>query len=518
MTRVTALVVVGAILARASATRALGSAAEAVVALARALGEDGALVRALGGGDVCLADEIECECESATVDGGRTCEIVRVKFSGRGLRGRLPETMPSMSSLRVLDLSDNALRGGIPVGFLLAMPRLRELYLNLNTLDGEIPREIGSLSELEVLNLDGGFTSRQRFAEAYVSEKERDVYGAPGTYFGNQFSGMIPEEIGKLTNLRVLNLHRNMLGREGQRFAVPPTIGELQRLEFFDCSGNQLRGELPREIATLPALVQLNMDDNFITGPIPKDWSRAIRLESLVLEGNRLDGELPQFLPRNLTFLDVHENKLTGSINVLSRLKRLEGAILDRNRFSGPVLVSRQTNPNLRTVSLAGNEDLCGETPPLPVATKEDRDEHCDKPWELCQLWPETAGTRLGLGKCECSKVGDSCTLLTNDGRKVRCCEESSCAFIPFGFGAKVCIACSDAFQRCGGGAVYDGPICCQDGLTCSRLSDDDARCLPCAASWSQCDGAYHDGPRCCQSGNRCVRFDDYYSQCQPSA
>jgi len=513
--RRTSLAVVVA-MAAARAVRGDGDETAAVMALARALGHDDATASAMLASDACEVVGVTCACDD---DDDDACVVVRINLSGMALRGRLPGTMPAaLRRLRSLDLSDNAIRGPIPEGFLSAIPNVEELYLNLNTLEGAIPPGIGRLTRLEVLNLDGGFTQTQRRFEPWVDPERRNTYGEPGVFFGNQLTGSVPSEIGNLRRLRVLNLHRNMLGAETDRYALPESVANLRALEFLDASGNQLHGAIPRGIATLPMLRQLNLDDNFLTGEIPGDWSQADSLESLVLEGNRLQGHLPAFLPRNLTFLDVHENFLTGSVNEpLIRLKRLEGALLDRCRFSGPVTLSRETNPNLKLISLANNAGLCGATPELPAATRADKDAECDKPWELCQLWPELAGTAL-RAPCECATAGSTCSVWSSDGPKELCCEEGDCVDVPYvGFGVKVCVPCAVEYQQCGGKS-YDGPACCKRDLTCTRVDDDRYECLGCARQWEQCGGLLYDGPKCCAGGDSCVYFDTYYSQCQPTS
>ena len=488
----------------------LAARRQAIAELQASARDDEALGRALAIGDVCAIGDGTVACD----ENGR---VVKIRLRGRGLRGRLPARVPRMERLTTLDASDNALEGTISEEFLLAMPNLVELHLNLNTLEGPIPKSIGTLTSLEVLNLDGGFTERQRRFDASVPVDKREVYGFPGVHFGNQLSGSVPAEIGNLVKLRELNLHRNMLGLKTDRLALPASVGNLVELESMDVSGNQLHGAIPQELATLPRLRTLNLDDNFISGFIPSDWSSALALESLIVEGNFLSGTLPRFLPRNLTFLDVHENLLTGSINELSRLKRLEGVLLDRCRFTGPVTLSKASLPNLKMISLANNAGLCGALPDLPFATKEQKEAECDKPWELCQLWPETAGTLLGLGSCQCAAPGEGCSIWELSGRKETCCEEGTCLSVPFEFGGKQCVPCSDAYQKCGGKS-FDGPTCCKRGLTCTRIDDDRSECLPCNAQWEQCAGALYDGPKCCASGNSCVYFDAYYSQCQPSS
>ena len=224
----------------------------AVERLARAIGYSDVVDAIARGADACDGDGmpgIWCRC-----DGDRGCGVEVIRASGKGLTGSLPRDLEraSLDALRTLDLSSNAIRGEIPETFFEAMPNLRELYLNLNVLDGPLPRSVGNLKSLEVLNIDGGYTAAQIVIEPFVPPDLRNVYGTPGTHFGNQLSGEIPEEIGNLSRLRVLNLHRNTLGRRGQSYALPHSIGNLQRLEYIDVSGNYLYGSIPPELATFP--------------------------------------------------------------------------------------------------------------------------------------------------------------------------------------------------------------------------------------------------------------------------
>jgi len=508
-----AAVVVALAFARARAETARSDYA-ALAQTCEALGDE-TCMEALGNmEDPCATRAIAASCACD----GDGCRIVSLSLAGRGLRGTLPTAAlgDGFARLEVLDLSSNAIRGTIPESFIDALPRIRELYLNLNTLSGNIPRAIGKCRNLEVLNFDGGFTANQIWVEDYVPAARRAIYGEPGVHFGNQLTGRIPEEIGALVNLRYLNLHRNFLGAPGDAFALPRSIGALQKLEMMDVSGNQLTGRIPTELSTLSRLRQMNLDDNFITGSIPPDWSRAVALESFIVEGNRLSGVLPPTLPANVTFLDVHENYLTGSVNALKTLKRLEIALLDRNKFTGNVELSSADFPVLKTISLANNAGLCGNVPSFPFASDEAKAAECDKPLEPCQLWPVIAGTKLGKD-CECVGVGQACSVLSLENRGgERCCSQGTCAEVPYSFGLKYCLPCSEENQKCGG-VNFDGARCCARDLTCSRVDDNTSVCRPCASLWDQCGGSYFLGAKCCVTGSACVYFTEYYSQCQPN-
>ena len=63
---------------------------------------------------------------------------------------------------------------------------------------------------------------------------------------GNQLTGEIPPEIGYLTNLTHLWLNGNQLTGE-----IPPEIGNLTNLTRLYLYDNQLTGEIPQEVCDL---------------------------------------------------------------------------------------------------------------------------------------------------------------------------------------------------------------------------------------------------------------------------
>ena len=95
---------------------------------------------------------------------------------------------------------------------------MSNLNLYYNELSGNIPAELGSLSNLEYLNL-----SR------------------------NDVSGNIPTELGDLSNLKYLQLWGTLLSG-----SIPTELGSLSNLEFLDLSNNyQMDATIPVELHQL---------------------------------------------------------------------------------------------------------------------------------------------------------------------------------------------------------------------------------------------------------------------------
>ena len=178
-----------------------------------------------------------------------------------------------------LSLTDNGLTGEIPPE-LGRLSNLTELVLYGNQLTGEIPPELGGLSNLTLLHL--GL---------------------------NQLTGEIPPELGGLSNLTVLGLHLNQLTGE-----IPPELGRLSNLTGLWLYGNQLTGEIPPELGGLSNLTYLALDGNGLTGEIPPELGGLSNLTRLWLHGNQLTGEIPPELGglSNLTRLALWRQRVDG--------------------------------------------------------------------------------------------------------------------------------------------------------------------------------------------------------------
>lgn len=129
----------------------------------------------------------------------------------------------------------------------------------------------------------------------------------------------LPAALGRLTQLRVLNLTRNQITGP-----IPAELGELSSLQELFLDSNHLSGQIPPELGRLSALVSLGLSANRLTGPIPKEFGQLRNLNGLSLRDNQLTGPIPAELGliESLGSLDLGGNQLTGCIPAaLSRLK-----------------------------------------------------------------------------------------------------------------------------------------------------------------------------------------------------
>ena len=256
--------------------------------------------------------------------------VTHLDLHSNELTGEIPAELGDLSNLAKLWLSSNQLTGEIP-SELGSLTNLQELGLTGNRLTGEIPSELGSLTNLLVLLV-----------------------------YDNQLTGEIPAELGSLTNLRWLELSFNQLTGE-----IPAGMGGLTNLVSLSLSSNQLTGEIPVEMGSLTNLVRLSLYGNELTGEIPVELGSLTNLGSLSLYSNELTGEIPVELGSlpNLGWLYLEENQLTGEIPAeLGSLTNLEVLSLFSNELTGEISSELGSLTSLKRLELSFNE-LTGEIP-----------------------------------------------------------------------------------------------------------------------------------------------------------
>ncbi|KAL9983638.1 hypothetical protein ACROYT_G005841 [Oculina patagonica] len=341
--------------------------------------------------------------------------------NNKGLVGNLSEILsPNMTSLLRVELAFNKLSGRIPGQILVNMKSLVRLQLCCQKgdgLEGEIPKEIGNLTELQVLSLGGNLrlygsipksigklkklwffdletaTSFSGFENLFNLSSLRFMHlslaGLNGTlpdefglYFpamiecllqGNNFSGPIPSTIGNMTNLRHLNLARNHFS--GQ---IPKSIGSLSVLHFVDFSGNQLSSfEKGIKFQSLEVLL--------LAGNKQLTWTLDALLEAVESTKESLRilnigncnflGSIPAKLWdfKNLISVDLRNNSLTGTLPWSLPWSSVKFFFLldfnvSANNLSGPIPEDYIDLPSLEVLDVSGNpymhENEKGETFP----------------------------------------------------------------------------------------------------------------------------------------------------------
>jgi Leucine-rich repeat (LRR) protein len=190
------------------------------------------------------------------------------------------------TQIRKLSLGSNILNGNLPDD-IFDLAFLEDLDVSHNSFSGQLSTRIGDLSNLGRLSLFGN-----SFVGGLPTELGRLIELTELKAGENNFNGNLPTELNNLADLEVLSLHQTTTGGAIGGRLLP--FVNLQQLTSLQLAGNALTGDLPANFLqnTLRGSdrVEIQLDDNFVTGTVPNDW--ANRFDNLVLDltGNRITG------------------------------------------------------------------------------------------------------------------------------------------------------------------------------------------------------------------------------------
>ncbi|OWM74676.1 hypothetical protein CDL15_Pgr004639 [Punica granatum] len=234
-------------------------------------------------------------------------QLKMIALGHNQLQGQLPRSLANCSMMEFIDMGNNQISDIFP-SWLESLPHLKVLILSQNKFHGVIgtPGSLSGFQRLRIINLsynlftgmlpEGYFQTWTSMKAIDSLESQKLTYLEARCHFGfyqfymiminkgihtyypkvletftaidlseNMFSGDIPNAIGDLRQLHLLNLSNNFLTG-----GIPSTIGHLSELESLDLSGNRLSGQIPEELAELNFLSSLNVSHNNLTGSIPR--------------------------------------------------------------------------------------------------------------------------------------------------------------------------------------------------------------------------------------------------------
>ncbi|KAM0874362.1 hypothetical protein ACQ4PT_037471 [Festuca glaucescens] len=229
----------------------------------------------------------------------------------------------------------------------------RVTLLNLfgMSLKGTLSDDIGSLTELRVLDL----SSNKDLGGPLTPAIGKLIQLTHLVLIGCSFSGTVPNELGNLAQLEFFALNSNKFTG-----SIPPSLGKLSKVTWLDLANNSLTGRLPNSRDNGAGLDQLlnadhfHLNQNLLEGPIPENmFNSSMRLKHIFLDRNRFSGNIPASIGviSTLEVLRLNDNNFTGQVPPMKMLTKLHVLMLSNNKLRGPM-------PNLTDMNGLQNVDL----------------------------------------------------------------------------------------------------------------------------------------------------------------
>ncbi|KAK4733342.1 hypothetical protein R3W88_007603 [Solanum pinnatisectum] len=329
--------------------------------------------------DCCSWDGVHCE--------ETTSEVIELDLRCSQLQGKFlsNSSIFQLSALKRLDLSMNDFSDSNISPNFGGFSSLTYLDLSYSTFTGQIPSEISNLSKLRSLRIYGYSTGLtlgphklgqllKNLTE--LRELELSNMGISSTippnfssYLttlrlpGTQLYGILPERVFHLPNLRLLDLSRN-----SQLSVSFPITKWNSSASLKDLSLNGVNfTTVPEPMSNFfgpvrlfnenwTQLESLNLQSNFLTGPIPSDVSGFQSLQRLSMSSNSLNGTIPSWISSlpSLKYLDLRNNSFSGQLEEF-KSKELFWIDLNKNYLQSPIPNSLLNQENLMFLSLSSN-------------------------------------------------------------------------------------------------------------------------------------------------------------------
>nr|GMC69037.1 LRR receptor-like serine/threonine-protein kinase GSO2 [Ipomoea batatas] len=290
------------------------------------------------------------------------CELRNLQelwFSETQLEGALPPCLENLTSLDLIDLSQNRLIGNIGSSPLSTLKSLKYIFI-LNT-SFEVPSSFNVFAnhtKLRGILADGNKVIKETELQSWVPKFQLEIFTMSNCigllklpaflhyqhnlqFFEiskNNLEGEFPNWL--LQNNTKLNYFLMNFNAFTGVFKLPSHRNA--KMMIIGVSNNKLCGEIPNNLSSIfPNVQALNLSYNLFEGQIPSDLGKLEQLYFLDLSNNSLTGEIPKELLigcSSLSMLKLSNNKLEGEIvQEFVHLDSLMYLHLDGNNFTGTI-------------------------------------------------------------------------------------------------------------------------------------------------------------------------------------
>ncbi|PRQ19607.1 putative leucine-rich repeat-containing, plant-type, leucine-rich repeat domain, L [Rosa chinensis] len=228
---------------------------------------------------------------------------------------RLSPLMINFTSLLVLDMSSNFLHSSFPRWLLnlISLKSLEHLNLRGMGLQGQIPQVIGHLCKLKMLNLGGNDFNGdlQEFLSGFSNCRDNGRMVSELQHLDlhfNSFSGSFPESLRHLPSLKTLHLSSNHMNGS----INPQILGQLSQLVDLDLSKNSWEGVLTEShFMNLTRLETFRIGTNrpalssSLIFNVTDDWLPPFKLRTVDIQNCRMGPAFPVWLQSQTQLVDV---------------------------------------------------------------------------------------------------------------------------------------------------------------------------------------------------------------------
>jgi len=184
--------------------------------------------------------------------------------------------MFNLSTLENLHLGYNNLSEQLPDNFGDLLPNIQRLQLCSNELSGSIPSSISNATKLSLLSLDyNQFTVYVPATLAKLHELEILRLGV--NYLTVESTTARATFLRSLANCR--RLRKLWLTQNPLKLELPSLVGNLSHsLERFNMDSCEIHGKIPNEIGNLTSLRLLDVFENNLVGLVPGTLGRLPKI------------------------------------------------------------------------------------------------------------------------------------------------------------------------------------------------------------------------------------------------
>ena len=195
-----------------------------------------------------------------------------------GFIGKL-DTIQRFQKLQVIVVSNNNISGKLPSEYF-------QIWKAMQSFDASHLTYMQANGQLQNYPSNGWLEASYPYSITLTNKGIKIKYSKIQDFFvaidlsGNEFEGEIPKILGNLKSLHILNIFKNILTS-----FILSSLATLTNLKSLDLSQNMLVGEIPPQLVELTFLDFLIVSHNNLTGPVPQG-KQFLTFQNSSFDGN----------------------------------------------------------------------------------------------------------------------------------------------------------------------------------------------------------------------------------------